>query len=108
MENGAISQGEGKDPSSFLSDIIGNPVTVKLNSGVVYKAERLTCDDTADRMELTLAGELQSVDGYMNIALEKTAEYVNGQKRREYGDAFVRGNNGECCSVMGRNLANRR
>jgi U6 snRNA-associated Sm-like protein LSm6 len=39
MENGAISQGEGKDPSSFLSDIIGNPVTVKLNSGVVYKGE---------------------------------------------------------------------
>ncbi|CAM1506989.1 Fc.00g066300.m01.CDS01 [Cosmosporella sp. VM-42] len=75
MENGAISQGEGKDPSSFLSDIIGNPVTVKLNSGVIYK------------------GELQSVDGYMNIALEKTAEYVNGVKRKEYGDAFVRGNN---------------
>jgi U6 snRNA-associated Sm-like protein LSm6 len=31
----------------------------------------------------------------MNIALEKTAEYVNGAKRRDYGDAFVRGNNGE-------------
>lgn len=40
-------------------------------------------------------GELQSVDGYMNIALEKTEEYVNGTKRRAYGDAFVRGNNGE-------------
>ena len=39
-------------------------------------------------------GELQSVDGYMNIALEKCEEYVNGQKRRSYGDAFVRGNNG--------------
>lgn len=39
MENGAISQGEGKDPSSFLGNIIGNPVTVKLNSGVVYKGE---------------------------------------------------------------------
>lgn len=40
MENGgSISQGEGKDPSSFLSDIIGSPVTVKLNSGVVYKGE---------------------------------------------------------------------
>jgi U6 snRNA-associated Sm-like protein LSm6 len=37
MENGAPSQGEGKDPSGFLSEIIGNPVTVKLNSGVVYK-----------------------------------------------------------------------
>ena len=41
-----------------------------------------------------ITGELQSVDGYMNIALEKTAEYVNGQLRRNYGDAFVRGNNG--------------
>lgn len=39
-------------------------------------------------------GELQSVDGYMNIALEKTNEYVNGRLRRNYGDAFVRGNNG--------------
>lgn len=37
MENGNGTQGEGKDPSSFLSDIIGSPVTVKLNSGVVYK-----------------------------------------------------------------------
>lgn len=35
MENGATS--DGKDPSGFLSEIIGAPVTVKLNSGVVYK-----------------------------------------------------------------------
>ena len=35
MENGAAS--EGKDPSAFLSEISGAPVTVKLNSGVVYK-----------------------------------------------------------------------
>ncbi|KAJ6186896.1 hypothetical protein N7519_001804 [Penicillium mononematosum] len=73
MENAPAS--EGKDPSLFLSEIIGAPVIVKLNSGVVYK------------------GELQSVDGYMNIALEKTEEYVNGKLRRSYGDAFVRGNN---------------
>jgi U6 snRNA-associated Sm-like protein LSm6 len=39
-------------------------------------------------------GELQSVDGYMNIALEKCEEHVNGVKKRSYGDAFVRGNNG--------------
>lgn len=44
---------------------------------------------------LLSAGELQSVDGYMNIALEKTQEYVDGKARRSYGDAFVRGNNGE-------------
>ncbi|KJZ69084.1 hypothetical protein HIM_11534 [Hirsutella minnesotensis 3608] len=47
MENRAVSQGEGKDPSSFLSDIIGNPVIVKLNSGVVYKGNeyRLAADN---------------------------------------------------------------
>ena len=37
MENG--SGREGRDPSGFLSEIIGAPVTVKLNSGVVYKGE---------------------------------------------------------------------
>ncbi|KIW01675.1 U6 snRNA-associated Sm-like protein LSm6 [Verruconis gallopava] len=72
MENG---ENEARDPSGFLSAIIGAPVTVKLNSGLVYK------------------GELQSVDGYMNIALEQTKEYVNGQLSRTYGDAFIRGNN---------------
>ncbi|RQM06886.1 hypothetical protein DH86_00000030 [Scytalidium sp. 3C] len=72
MENGTVTQGEGgKDPSGFLGEIIGHQVRVKLNSGVVYR------------------GELQSVDGYMNIALEKTEEYVNGVKKRSYGDAFI-------------------
>lgn len=42
MENGAATQSEGKDPSGFLSEIIGNPVTVKLNSGVVYKGRSLS------------------------------------------------------------------
>lgn len=42
-----------------------------------------------------LRGELSSVDGYMNIALEKTVEYVGGQVRNKYGDVFIRGNNGE-------------
>lgn len=75
MEDNVTNNTGSKDPASFLSSIIGAPVTVKLNSGVVYK------------------GELQSVDGYMNIALEKCQEFVNGQLRRDYGDAFVRGNN---------------
>ncbi len=38
MENQApVTQAEGKDPSGFLSEIINSAVTVKLNSGVVYK-----------------------------------------------------------------------
>lgn len=47
-----------------------------------------------DSLANIFLGELQSVDGYMNIALEKTEEFVNGKLRRSYGDAFVRGNNG--------------
>jgi small nuclear ribonucleoprotein (snRNP)-like protein len=96
MENGNPT--EGKDPSTFLSEITGAPVTVKLNSGVVYQGTTHSAQDSSERSAQTnfdcRKGELQSVDGYMNIALEKTEEYVNGQLRRSYGDAFVRGNNG--------------
>ncbi|KAF2499465.1 U6 snRNA-associated Sm-like protein LSm6 [Lophium mytilinum] len=72
MENGAE---DTKDPSGFLTNIIGKNVLVKLNSGVIYK------------------GRLQSVDGYMNIALDDCNEWSEGQEVRKYGEAFVRGNN---------------
>ncbi|MBN3297145.1 LSM6 protein, partial [Amia calva] len=62
-------------PSDFLKQIIGRPVVVKLNSGVDYR------------------GVLACLDGYMNIAVEQTEEYVNGQLKNKYGDAFLRGNN---------------
>jgi U6 snRNA-associated Sm-like protein LSm6 len=64
------------NPSTFLTQmVLGKPVMVKLNSGVVYK------------------GILACLDGYMNIAMEQTEEYVNGQLKNKYGDAFIRGNN---------------
>lgn len=95
-ENAPNSGEEARDPSGFLSEIIGAPVTVKLNSGVVYKGVLdLNCFRLQDAV-LTRVGELQSVDGYMNIALEDTKEMVDGKQRRNYGDAFVRGNNGRC------------
>ncbi|CAH2354411.1 U6 snRNA-associated Sm-like protein LSm6 [[Candida] railenensis] len=66
------------DPSKFLSDIIGSSVSVKLHNGVEY------------------VGNLQSIDGYMNIVLDETKEYVRGQpSNRSYGDVFIRGNNGK-------------
>jgi len=98
---------DARDPSGFLSEIIGAPVTVKLNSGVVYKGmhspifpegERkiffVSLRSTTHDILTRSSGELQSVDGYMNIALEGTREFVDGKMRRSYGDAFVRGNNG--------------
>lgn len=41
-----------------------------------------------------MSGDLQSVDGYMNIALERCKEIAEGKVVRNWGDAFVRGNNG--------------
>jgi hypothetical protein len=40
-------------------------------------------------------GVLACLDGYMNIAMEQTEEYVDGQLKAKYGDCFIRGNNGE-------------
>ncbi|KAF4529179.1 hypothetical protein B566_EDAN017547 [Ephemera danica] len=42
---------------------------------------------------LLFLGVLACLDGYLNIALEQTEEYVNGQLKNKYGDAFIRGNN---------------
>jgi len=39
---------------------------------------------------------LACLDGYMNIAMEQTEEYVDGQLKSKYGDCFIRGNNGMC------------
>lgn len=42
MENGASSG--SSDPSSFLTEIIGAPVKVKLNSSVEYRGRRFTLE----------------------------------------------------------------
>lgn len=64
-----------QNPSAFLKTVIGRPVICKLNTGVVYR------------------GVLCALDGYMNIALEQTEEFVGGQLKNRYADTFIRGNN---------------
>ena len=97
-------------PSDFLKQIIGRPVVVKLNSGVdyrgndnvyMYRAQTiqnrwvLVVHEVSSLPCSLLAGVLACLDGYMNIAIEQTEEYVNGQLKNKYGDAFLRGNNGK-------------
>jgi U6 snRNA-associated Sm-like protein LSm6 len=85
--------GDSRDPSGFLSEIIGAPVTVKLNSGIVYKGTS-SRPRKCPASNSSSSGDLQSVDGYMNIALERCKEVAEGRVIRSWGDAFVRGNNG--------------
>ena len=56
---------------------MGKPVQVKLNDGTGYR------------------GKLACLDGFMNITMEQTEEYVQGQLNAKYGDVFIRGNNGK-------------
>ena len=46
------------DPSNFLSNVIGSSVVVKLHNGVEY------------------SGNLQSIDGYMNIVLDLSLIHI--------------------------------
>ena len=62
-------------PSDFLRSVIGRPVSVRLLSGVDYR------------------GILVCLDGYMNVAMEQTEEFVDGVLRNKYGDTMIRGNN---------------
>ena len=71
-----------KNPTDFLKQVIGKPVIVKLNSGVTYR------------------GVLACLDGFMNIAMEQTEEYIDGQLKNRYGDCFIRGNNGKFVSIL--------
>lgn len=87
-------------------------MVVKLNSGVDYRGNdaamprltlstyhtwtiRLDCTLTTRCTFVVFTGVLACLDGYMNIAIEQTEEYVNGQLKNKYGDAFLRGNNGK-------------
>ncbi|KAA8495854.1 U6 snRNA-associated Sm-like protein LSm6 [Porphyridium purpureum] len=64
-----------RSPSEFLKGVLGRPVVVRLHNGTEFR------------------GVLACMDGYMNVALEQTEEYVLGELKNKYGDAFIRGNN---------------
>ena len=92
------------NPSDFLKTVLGRPVVVKLNSGVDYRGvlaaprsrlpPRCRHPTRRERRSRPRAGVLACLDSYMNIAMEQTEEYVNGQLKAKYGDTFIRGNNG--------------
>ena len=71
----ADGAGGGRKPGDFLRAVTGRPVVVKLNSGAEYR------------------GVLACLDGFLNVALEQTEEFVGGVRRAQLGDAFIRGNN---------------
>ena len=72
-----VAQESTSASTQFLSDIIGKPVNVKLHSGMLY------------------IGTLESIDGFMNIALSSATEHYenknNGLINTYNSDVFLRG-----------------
>nr|CAH7741700.1 unnamed protein product [Callosobruchus chinensis] len=63
------------NPKPFLNSLTGKAVMVKLKWGHEYK------------------GYLVSVDGYMNLQLANTEEYIDGGCTGNLGEVLVRCNN---------------
>lgn len=71
MESKAAASG------SFLENIIGKPVYVKLFSGILYQ------------------GKLESIDGFMNVTMSQVSEHYeaeeNGTLHKYPSEVFLRG-----------------
>merc|ERR1712133_43041 len=63
------------NPKPFLNGLTGKPVMVKLKWGMEYK------------------GYLVSVDGYMNLQLANSEEYIDGTFTGNLGEILIRCNN---------------
>jgi U6 snRNA-associated Sm-like protein LSm6 len=92
-------------PTDFLKGVVGKRVIVRLTSGVDYQGPTffftvIHGDLFYLLLNQRILGILSCLDGFMNIALEQTEEYVNGAVTNRYGDTFVRGNNGAFISTL--------
>eukprot|EP00794_Sanderia_malayensis_P006293 gene6293-7015_t len=63
------------NPKPFLNGLTGKPVMVKLKWGMEYK------------------GYLVSVDGYMNLQLANTEEFIESNFTGNLGEVLIRCNN---------------
>ena len=96
-------------PSDFLKSVLGRPVKVQLNTGLEYRGILACLDGTAPFCAAAAGGACTlfffrfshswfSLDnvrtGYLNLALEQSEEFRDGQLQAKYGDCFIRGNNG--------------
>lgn len=63
------------NPKPFLADLTGKTVRVRLKWGQEYQ------------------GTLTSSDAYMNLQLEKTEEFIDGQFAGALGEVLIRCNN---------------
>merc|ERR1711963_393225 len=72
ISNGDNMASMPMNPKPFLNSLVGKPVMVKLKWGHEYK------------------GFLVSTDGYMNLQLASTEEFIDGNNTGALGEVLVR------------------
>ncbi len=82
------------NPAEFLKTVLGRPVICKLNKlRTLLSCWSLVSCLTPLGSGVIYRGILVALDGYLNVALEQTEEYVSGQLKNRFNDVFLRGNN---------------
>ena len=76
------------NPKPFLNSLTGKPVQVKLKWGMEYKVVFCRKNDFNE-----LQGYLMAVDGYMNLQLGNSEEYIDGALAGHLGEILIRCNN---------------
>ncbi|KAF2003466.1 putative U6 snRNA-associated Sm-like protein LSm6 [Amniculicola lignicola CBS 123094] len=69
--------------SSFISELQGEEVAVRLNSGSIFQ------------------GYCESIDQFMHINLGNCRQIEDGKEVKYWGDAFIRGNNVSYIALRG-------
>lgn len=83
-------------PAEFLKNVVGKEVKVRIGQGIDYQGKPSITMPSSFADPCRNSGNLSCLDGYMNVAMENTKEMVDGKVTASFGDAFIRGNNGEC------------
>lgn len=78
------------NPKPFLNALTGKPVLVKLKWGMEYKVK---ISDFELYYYFFIQGYLVAVDGYMNLQLANSEEYIDGALAGHLGEILVRCNN---------------
>jgi U6 snRNA-associated Sm-like protein LSm6 len=82
-------------PAEFLKNVVGKEVKVRIGQGIDYQGMLRFTLSSSSADARRISGNLSCLDGYMNVAMENTKEMVDGKVTASFGDAFIRGNNGE-------------
>ena len=72
----------------LLNNLTGKPIVCNLKWGMEYRGKHWV--SKTSQPEHVFSGILVSVDGYMNLQLANTAEFIDGTNTGALGEVLIR------------------